>query len=447
MDGRHVRLAVGGAFAVLALGSGCGEGARTGSPGGDAPAFPVPGDTAGPVVVARAPAAGSGAQAGVLRTRWHVADEPVLRVGGDHPDDDHHFVEITDAARTADGGVVVVDGRSGAVRRFGPDGRCRAALGATGEGPGEFRAPTQVGVGPDGTVSVWDSGLLRRTTFDADGGLIEVTAMNWEEVGRWVRPPFYGADARMLGDGSFVVRLVEKGAGGKGGGRNGRSGGGAGAGDASSLRRPGEGLIRIDPSAGGAGPLVPVPGAEVVPVEAPWGRVDVVPPLARTTLLAASPVTGRFCYAPMAGDGRWVRCLDPGGGSWTVRWQDHPRPVTSGDPEVARWRERMEEAYGLKLRPDDVQAVLGRVEVPRIRPPVDALLIAGDGRLWVGLGPTAEGTMQDFLVFADDGAFEGSARLPAGRVVEVGPEWVLLVTRDPFGRETLEMRGLVFVDA
>lgn len=73
------------------------------------------------------------------------------------------------AVEGQNGEVFILDGMNKKVAVFDKDGGFLRAFGGAGEGPGEFRQPIRIAIGPDGSVYVWDRGLKRISRFGADG--------------------------------------------------------------------------------------------------------------------------------------------------------------------------------------------------------------------------------------------------------------------------------------
>lgn len=69
-------------------------------------------------------------------------------------------------------------------------------LGGEGEGPGEFRRPSQLATDPSGAVHVWDRGLSRVTSFSPAGGLLATTLIKARGL----------TDFTMAGDTVWFVR-------------------------------------------------------------------------------------------------------------------------------------------------------------------------------------------------------------------------------------------------
>ena len=80
----------------------------------------------------------------------------------------------TNLALAADGSLYISDGYGNArVHQFSPDGIHLSSWGEPGGGPGEFRVPHGIAVGPDGTVVVADRENSRLQFFSPDGQFLE----------------------------------------------------------------------------------------------------------------------------------------------------------------------------------------------------------------------------------------------------------------------------------
>jgi DNA-binding beta-propeller fold protein YncE len=87
----------------------------------------------------------------------------------------------TNVALAADGSLFISDGYGNArIHRFAPDGVHLLSWGEPGSGPGEFRLPHGIAVGPDGTVVVADRENSRLQFFSPDGQFVE----QWTDVAR-----------------------------------------------------------------------------------------------------------------------------------------------------------------------------------------------------------------------------------------------------------------------
>lgn len=105
------------------------------------------------------------------------------------------------AVEGTDGLVYVLDLPNRKVAVFEKGGRLRTVFGGEGEGPGEFRQPTDLVTGSDGAMYIWDGMLARLTRFTGPGkNLSQVTI------------PGAPRPARMaiVGDRIWFSRLVMK---------------------------------------------------------------------------------------------------------------------------------------------------------------------------------------------------------------------------------------------
>ncbi|NKB88167.1 MAG: 6-bladed beta-propeller [Acidobacteria bacterium] len=92
-----------------------------------------------------------------------------LSIGTIDGDDAYVFADIRALALDA-GQIYVLDRAAAVVRVYGRDGRHRFDVGGPGEGPGEFRAPTAIGLGDDGRLFVRDTAQQRMNEFSIDDG-------------------------------------------------------------------------------------------------------------------------------------------------------------------------------------------------------------------------------------------------------------------------------------
>lgn len=89
------------------------------------------------------------------------------------------FYLPTSVALSLDGDIYVTDGYANArVHKFSPDGELLVSWGEPGSGPGEFRLPHGIRVGPDGTVYVGDRMNSRVQVFNPQGEFIA----QWNDV-------------------------------------------------------------------------------------------------------------------------------------------------------------------------------------------------------------------------------------------------------------------------
>jgi hypothetical protein len=383
-------------FVLVVLSAACGE----------APPEPVSvaTDSAGVRIVTSAAPSWTAADA------WSVG-EPTLTLGGDPSDD---LFGVVSVARTADGGVVVVDEGSASVRWYDAAGVAIGRAGGEGDGPGELRLPQAMGVGAGDTVWVYDYSHRRVTWYGPDLRVARVASLT---------PP--------LGSGVVVGRLP----------------GGAfvlasqfGTGDGPQRT----GLVRdtvpyavYTPDGAIADTLGLFPGRETMHRPEGGRMVMSVAPFARS---GSHAVVGERV---VVGDQtrHELRTLDAGGGLTSItRWAGAELTVT--DEDVRAWIERQVESAHSADRAG-LRAQLAETPAPEASPAHGALLPDPTGALWVaeytqyGLAPAF------WNVFDVDGRWLGPVRMPERfRPHEVGPDWIVGVTRDAFDVERVEVRTL-----
>jgi DNA-binding beta-propeller fold protein YncE len=87
----------------------------------------------------------------------------------------------TNLALAADGSLYIADGYGNArIHKFSPDGRLLFSWGQPGTGPGQFRLPHGIALGPDGTVVVADRENSRLQFFTPEGDFLK----EWTEIAR-----------------------------------------------------------------------------------------------------------------------------------------------------------------------------------------------------------------------------------------------------------------------
>ena len=97
-------------------------------------------------------------------------------------------------ADPAAGRIYAVDGTSERVVVFDRSGGYVGTYGRRGAGPGEFRNPAALSVGPDGVLTVWDAGRGVLSRWSAEGELLDERPAPLPYWG----PGFHEADGRIL---------------------------------------------------------------------------------------------------------------------------------------------------------------------------------------------------------------------------------------------------------
>ncbi len=114
-------------------------------------------------------------------TAWSIEAVPLLDLGRTGTGPMHEFFRLEDATFGADGGIVVADRGSAQVRFYDAQGQFTAALGADGDGPGEFRRLNQVVRYAGDSVVAFDPSIRRGTVISGSGSLGRVVTFDVPE--------------------------------------------------------------------------------------------------------------------------------------------------------------------------------------------------------------------------------------------------------------------------
>lgn len=396
------RSATASAFALLVLFAGCGEAPDAANAGTWSER-----DSAGVTVVEnRVTELGDGG--------WSVGETPLLVIGGLDASEETQLFRVDGATRLADGRLAVGVGGTHDVRVFSPEGTLMARFGAEGDGPGEFRDLTLLGrYGPD-TLVVFDASASRISLLTPDQGYLGSTSVNWSGKG-------YAIGRDLLDDGSVLI----------GGGMSFSSEEGFPTGVIRPLST--FGWIQRD------GVTERVLGD--FPAAGMFARASAQGFMARG--LPFTPVTGA---TPGVG-GVWLGT----GTQWEVAFRgldstlkrlvrtDAPaRPVT---PEMRRAYEEEEVAdASTENEARQIRDLLAEMPFPETLPAYEVLTSDALGYLWVAapLGPGE--TRRAWWVFDADGhAVAQVSTPPRTRILEIGEDYVLGLTLDDLGVETLSL--------
>ena len=103
-----------------------------------------------------------------------------IEVGG-QPTPCGNFCSTTDVAFAADGHLFIADGyRNARILEYSADGKKIKEWGTAGTGPGQFRLPHSIQIGPDNTVYVADRENGRIQRFDRNGTFMG----EWSQYGK-----------------------------------------------------------------------------------------------------------------------------------------------------------------------------------------------------------------------------------------------------------------------
>jgi hypothetical protein len=323
--------------------------------------------------------------------RWAVDEAVRVSLGGASVDAAEEFQSVRAVLLLDEGDLLVIDGASSELRRFGADGALRWRFGRRGNGPGEFVAPMLLGVRADGTIALWDRSHARRTVVSATGELVGTESI---DVIEGHRPVAY----HELDDRSLVAVFP------------------------TSISAPAAGTVLGDTI--GTWHVAPTDRARRLIVRITgtrwlWTGQSQLPvpftsnPLRavfadRIAIIGSEPVVHWY-----ARDGRLLE-------AWRVARPAAPVLRADVDAEIA-WDTAQRFPSGSI---EEWSAWRDQLPLPDVQPTWDAALVADDGELWLQqFAPRSRwSTLRTWDRFAADGTWRG--------VVEVPARFVLMSVRD-----------------
>jgi hypothetical protein len=352
-----------------------------------------------------------------LRTGWAVSATPRLVIGGVDAEESQQLYNVSGGVRLEDGRIVVANSGSADIRVFGRDGALVRVIGREGDGPGEYRNPNLAGRGPGDSLVVYDAGLRRVTVLTPDPGAIRSFDVG-EEGGGF--PMALGT----LGDGSIAT----------GGGMAFTSEEGLPSGFVRPTSR--HVIVALDGS-----------------VVADFGDLPAVKMWAETqgeSFRARAIAFGKFTAAEPASDRIWIGT----GESWEVRayWRDTTlERIVRIDRELAAVTDALKEAW-IEERLEDIEdinearaqrAQLTAVPVPDRIAPYQVFLADRLDNLWIGETLLPGEDARTWTIIDADGRAAGRLTMPLKTFpLDIGPDWILGVTRDELDVESLTVWGL-----
>jgi len=372
--------------------------------------------------------------------------EETLSIGVDQGEEAYMFGRLSGVVGRGDR-IYVLDTSLPAVRVYDDNGSHLMDIGAEGDGPGEFRRPDALLVGPDGRVFVRDSNQGRITVFDGEGGLIETYPLDQGFV-------ISGSAMVMTDDGQVyspgrVGEMPEN-----------MTFGGGGVG----IVRPQMGMVPRGP---GAEELEPIPQPDF----------DYEPPRFQRIQRSGENVMVMMRSVPFAADAPWA--LSPSGAmvagvatdySFDIIYPggDTTRVVMSSEPVAIGGAERSWhiEQVTAQMREGNPEWVWEGPDMATVKPAYNQLIPDNSGRIWVGRpgegienadcekdletgiwDPVCWTDARIYDVFDLEGAFLGSIDAPAGfRVTQqswIDGDEVIATVEDDMGVITVKKYRLV----
>lgn len=130
-----------------------------------------------------------------------LSETPLFTIGVSADDPRYQLDRVSAAVWLPGGGLAIANGGD-ELRYYDAWGRHRVTAGRSGEGPGEFRMVTWLGVTTESTVVAYDARLRRVSSFDRNGKFLGIIPLNRTDLG--VGPQVAG----LLSDGSFLVLWI-----------------------------------------------------------------------------------------------------------------------------------------------------------------------------------------------------------------------------------------------
>lgn len=343
---------------------------------------------------------------------WDIDPMPTLTI---ELGEDAEIVlyEVSGVTSLPGGSLAVTNGGTTQVLLFSSDGRFIRAIGAPGEGPGEFRRIAGVVPMPGDSIGIYDSSVKRLSVFDEEGRLGREVSLN-----------------DLIGD--FGGTWVQ------------------------SLGKSGLALLN-------RGGFQPDPPTGVYRTYTEWNRIDLEgTPLAsygefpgnelfQDSRSMGSPLFARVTAATTAGntlvagtgESPEIRVYGPDGNAVKIiRWFHEPEPAT----------EELFQAFiekGLATVPEagraQVRAMVEGMPKNDFIPPYSTILTSSDGTIWVGsydgpgvATPVDRPQERKWLIFDSQGILTATAISPEGfRPHVVTGETVVGVYKDELDVESI----------
>ncbi|MEX0894015.1 MAG: hypothetical protein WEB88_17735 [Gemmatimonadota bacterium] len=295
---------------------------------------------------------------------WAVDPAPLTRVGGGELPLDR----VVGALLTSSGHLVVADGAQRIVV-LSRSGQVDTIFGASGGGPGEFRAIAWIQERAPDSIVAYDRALRRATIFSIHDGFARTLALEPGERGLGV-PELLA----ILDDGTLLARRTSA---------------------LAATPRDGSGLVRPTHQIGvynPAGTPLDTIGTVVGDERAVMEGVLLNPPHLKKTYIA---VRDRTVYVA-DGETFTLRVYDLDTGAERTLRRPH-EPVAIPDPD-----------------PGSRTGAQARMPAPTHFPAVGGLVIDDAGNIWVGAYPTDPAAAQAWSVFDGAGGLLAEVAMPPG---------------------------------
>jgi len=145
------------------------------------------------------------------RLDWEVGTAPQAAIGAALGETNYQLYEVGDAARLADGRIIVANGGSDQLLVFDAAGNYSAAWAGQGDGPGEFRSLATVRRWAADSLIAADSEQGRASVFDLEGNHGRTTTLKGNPGGFFKSISTDPTEHRLMGvlpDGTILTRDI-----------------------------------------------------------------------------------------------------------------------------------------------------------------------------------------------------------------------------------------------
>lgn len=362
---------------------------------------------------------------------WTVGEPPLLQIGTATGDPDQELDGVVGAVRLGSGDIVLGNGGSGELRRYDAAGTFVWRAAGEGEGPGEHRFLSFLGVLAGDSLVTYDLALGRVQIFDAAGELVRTLP---------VESPWSGSmPQRALGVSGrdLVMAFTDNTELPEGG----------------VVRWPAVRVAALDLADGAIRAVSDFPGAEQVIARYGENVAYISYDFGKGPRFAVAPGT----LAAVDTEAFHIRSisLEDGGTGRILRRDIAPVPVTDAhvDAEIEEYIET-NVTYGGASREQAEEMGRRRREDPRAPtlPVLRSIRLDETGSLWVEPFFGAGIDVGPFEVFDADGTWLGSVSVPAGLNrgfiasmapgLEIGDDYLLGVWNDDRGVEYVRLYSL-----
>jgi hypothetical protein len=320
---------------------------------------------------------------------WHVAAEPVVRIGAVEGGESYLFDGIRGIVVLDDGRIVVANSGDSSLRWFDAEGVFLFERGGAGEGPGEFSRLGSITVAPGDSIVAVDWAGMRFTLFGADGGV--------GPTRRMLGLPAPPGSMHRLSDGSWVV------------GASGWTSTQFGRNPAPGVHRVQAPILRVSSDGESIDTLGMFPGGEA---EIRTRGESILFGSARFAHQLEYDVANDEIYIG-TGDRMQVDVYSPTGQH--VRSVRAPEVDVRLTPEIAAaYRDFIRERTAENERQDPAAAerTVAEMELPETMPAYSSLIVDEHGNLWVGEYRYDLAPPHRYIVFDPEGRFITGVTVP-----------------------------------